>query len=57
MADPKPAPKKASGKYVVVRDGLVIDGTAYGEGDSVTVVEEDAQWLVRDGMIRQAEGS
>lgn len=41
-------------KYTVVRDGVVIDAKEYGRGDTVTLAAVDAQWLIRDGMVREA---
>jgi hypothetical protein len=40
-------------KYTVVRDGVVIDGKEYGLGETVALADVDAQWLIRDGMVRE----
>lgn len=44
---------KDTTKYTVVRDGVVIDGKEYSKGETVALADDDAQWLVRDGMVRE----
>lgn len=45
---------KKQGRYVVIRDVALPDRTA-AAGETVDLTEEDAQLLIRDGMVRPAE--
>lgn len=47
------ARETATTKYTVVRDAVVIDGKEYARGETVALSDDDAQWLIRDGMVRE----